>query len=418
MFETLLLNFLFLLVPVVIFLIFFENRPHSYNRKILVVLSAVTMSLCIVMPIRLESGFIFDLRYIPFIIVALYGGYKSVLPLYVVLNIFRFYVGGVGTIHSFLFSTAALILIPLCNKKFVKLDSKGRIIGATVISMLTMGCYLIILSSLLGQLDSQFWVLAVNALTTHGGLMSIIVILIEKIITNIKNRDRIIQSERLNVVSELAASVSHEIRNPLTVTSGFLQLLNKSKTITEQEKGFIELSLLELKRAEKIVSDYLSFAKPQSENMVYSNMSEELEYTKNIIMPYASIHKVEVDFYFNNTLNTSYDRNQIQQCLINLYKNGIEAMIETGGGTLTIEITEKKQQIMIRIKDTGVGMTKDEISRLGKPYYSTKEEGTGLGMLMVYSTINKVRGNIEVHSEKGKGTTFLLTIPTTAPIKS
>nr|WP_249436138.1 ATP-binding protein [Paenibacillus sp. Marseille-Q4541] len=370
------------------------------------------------MPIRLESGFIFDLRYIPFIIVALYGGYKSVLPLYVVLNIFRFYVGGVGTIHSFLFSTAALILIPLCNKKFVKLDSKGRIIGATVISMLTMGCYLIILSSLLGQLDSQFWVLAVNALTTHGGLMSIIVILIEKIITNIKNRDRIIQSERLNVVSELAASVSHEIRNPLTVTSGFLQLLNKSKTITEQEKGFIELSLLELKRAEKIVSDYLSFAKPQSENMVYSNMSEELEYTKNIIMPYASIHKVEVDFYFNNTLNTSYDRNQIQQCLINLYKNGIEAMIETGGGTLTIEITEKKQQIMIRIKDTGVGMTKDEISRLGKPYYSTKEEGTGLGMLMVYSTINKVRGNIEVHSEKGKGTTFLLTIPTTAPIKS
>ncbi|WP_349304953.1 ATP-binding protein [Paenibacillus sp. Marseille-Q4541] len=402
----------------VIFLIFFENRPHSYNRKILVVLSAVTMSLCIVMPIRLESGFIFDLRYIPFIIVALYGGYKSVLPLYVVLNIFRFYVGGVGTIHSFLFSTAALILIPLCNKKFVKLDSKGRIIGATVISMLTMGCYLIILSSLLGQLDSQFWVLAVNALTTHGGLMSIIVILIEKIITNIKNRDRIIQSERLNVVSELAASVSHEIRNPLTVTSGFLQLLNKSKTITEQEKGFIELSLLELKRAEKIVSDYLSFAKPQSENMVYSNMSEELEYTKNIIMPYASIHKVEVDFYFNNTLNTSYDRNQIQQCLINLYKNGIEAMIETGGGTLTIEITEKKQQIMIRIKDTGVGMTKDEISRLGKPYYSTKEEGTGLGMLMVYSTINKVRGNIEVHSEKGKGTTFLLTIPTTAPIKS
>lgn len=81
--------------------------------------------------------------------------------------------------------------------------------------------------------------------------MCINMILIEKIITNIKNRDRIMQSERLNVVSELAASVSHEIRNPLTVTSGFLQLLNKSKTITREEKQYVELSLLELQRAEK-----------------------------------------------------------------------------------------------------------------------------------------------------------------------
>jgi two-component system sporulation sensor kinase B len=213
------------------------------------------------------------------------------------------------------------------------------------------------------------------------------------------------------VVSELAASVSHEIRNPLTVTSGFLQLLNKSTNISPEEKGYVELSLQELNRAEKIVSDYLSFAKPQSGNMVHSNMLAEAEYTKNIIMPFASIHKVGVQFQFSNTLNTSYDKNQIQQCLINLYKNGIEAMKEKEGGTLTIHISENKQNIMISVRDTGVGMTKEEISRLGKPYYSTKEEGTGLGMLMVYSTVNKLKGIIEVESEKGKGTTFLITIP-------
>lgn len=412
MFETLLLNFLFLLFPVVVFLIFFENRAHAYSRKILVLLSAVAMSLCIAMPIKLEFGFIFDLRYIPFIIVALFGGYKNVLPLYVVLNIYRFYVGGDGTIQSFLFSTTILILVPLYSKNFLKLNSKDRVIRASVTAFLTMGLYLITLSFVIGQLDRQFWILTLNALTTHVGVMSVIMILIEKIIINIKNRERIIQSERLNVVSELAASVSHEIRNPLTVTSGFLQLLIKSKTITQKEKGFIELSLQELQRAEKIVSDYLSFAKPQLENMVYSNMSAELEYTKNIIMPYASIHKVEVKFNFNNSLNRSYDRNQIQQCLINLYKNGIEAMKEKGGGTLFIDIWERKKNIMIRIQDTGIGMSKEEISRLGKPYYSTKEEGTGLGMLMVYSTIDKVKGIIDVDSKKGEGTTFILTIPT------
>jgi two-component system sporulation sensor kinase B len=412
LFETLLLNFLFLLFPVLIFLIFFENRAYTFNRKILVVLSAVTMSLCIAKPFKLEIGYIFDLRYVPFIIVALFGGYRNVLPLYFILNIYRFYVGGQGTLQSFIFATSILILVPLYSKKFLRLDSKGRVISATVISFLTMGIYLFTVSLALGTVDHQFWILTLNAFTTYGGVMTIIMILIEKIMANIKNRDRIIQSDRLNVVSELAASVSHEIRNPLTVTSGFLQLLNKSKTISLEEKGYVELSLQELQRAEKIVSDYLSFAKPQSDNMVFSNMKTESEYTKNIIMPYATMHKVEVQFSFNNSLYKSYDRNQIQQCLINLYKNGIEAMREKDGGTLSIDISERRQDIIISIQDTGIGMSKEEITRLGKPYYSTKEEGTGLGMLMVYSTINKVKGVIEVDSEKGKGTTFIITIPT------
>ncbi|WP_256702574.1 ATP-binding protein [Paenibacillus sp. P32E] len=403
---------MFLLFPVLIVVIFFENRVYPYNNKLLVLMSAVTMVLCIAKPIRLEMGYIYDLRYIPFILVALFGGYRNVIPLYVIMNIYRFYVGGAGTLPSFLFSTAVLLLVPYFSKRFIKRSSNRRIFWAAAIATLTMGIYLMILGTMTGKLDKQFWTLTVYALMTHAVVMSIIMILIEQIITNIKNRDRILQSERLNVVSELAASVSHEIRNPLTVTSGFLQLLNKSTSITPEEKEYVQLSLLELNRAEKIVSDYLSFAKPQSDNMVFSNMQAEAEYTKNIIMPYASIHKVEVKFSFDNTLNKSYDKNQIQQCLINLYKNGIEAMRDKDGGILTIDISEKKQNILITIRDTGIGMTKEEISRLGKPYYSTKEEGTGLGMLMAYSTINKVKGNIEVESEKGRGTTFLITIPT------
>ncbi|KHL96264.1 hypothetical protein QW71_08640 [Paenibacillus sp. IHB B 3415] len=411
MLETLLLNFLFMLFPVLIFLIFFENRPHAYNRKILVLLTAITMILCIAKPITLETGFIFDLRYVPFIIAALYGGYKNVLPLYLILNVYRFYIGGEGTIHSFLFSTAVLIVVPLLSSKFIRSKPGTRISWATVIAVLTMGCYLIVLSMVTESLDMQFWMLTFYALTTHAAVMAVLMILLEQIITNLKNRDRIMQSERLNVVSELAASVSHEMRNPLTVTSGFLQLLNKSKTLTPEEKGYIELSLLELNRAEKIISDYLSFAKPQSENMVYSNLQAECEYTKNVIMPYATIHKVAVEFSFNNSLCAHYDRNLMQQCLINLYKNGIEAMKGMEDGVLSIDISERKQNIIISIRDTGIGMTKDEISRLGKPYYSTKEEGTGLGMLMAYSAINKVKGVIEVRSEKGKGTTFEIAIP-------
>jgi len=361
-------------------------------------------------PIKLQIGFIVDLRYIPFLIVALFGGYKYAFPIYIVLNGYRFIIGGDGIIQSMVFSTVIFAIVPLLQKIVVKQNSRKRIASAVIVSFLTTALYLISLIFFLPGLNREFWILTMHTLTTYVVGMITIMVLIEKIISNIKNRESYLHSERLNVISELSASVSHEIRNPLTVTSGFLQLLNKSKTVTKEEKGYIEYSLLELNRAEKIVSDFLAFAKPQSENMIYSNLKDETEYVKNIITPYANMHLVDIQFSFQNTLNFKYDKNQIQQCLINLYKNAIEAMKEKGG-TLYIDVSEHKKGIVLKIKDTGVGMTREEVLRLGSPYYSTKKEGTGLGMLMVYSTINKINGKIEIESEKEKGTTFSISIP-------
>jgi two-component system sporulation sensor kinase B len=214
----------------------------------------------------------------------------------------------------------------------------------------------------------------------------------------------------MHVMSELSASVSHEIRNPLTVTNGFLQLLKDSKTISPDEKIYIDYSLKELERAEKIVSDFLAYGKPQSENMVYSNLKEEVVYVKNILTSYAKMNQVEIDCHFTNTLETKYDKNQMQQCLINLFKNAIEAMKDMGG-TLYIDVSEQEDNIVFLIRDEGIGMTNEEILQLGKPYYSTKKEGTGLGMLMVYGAISKLKGTIDVDSNKGQGTTFTITIP-------
>lgn len=361
-------------------------------------------------PIKLEIGFIFDLRYIPFLIVALYGGYKYTFPLYIVLNVYRFFIGGHGIFQSLIFSSVIFILVPLLSKMFLKQNSKKQILSAVFVSFLTIILYLSSLGLQLPALNKEFWILTINALITYTIAMAIIMILIEQIIANINTRETFLQSERLNVMSDLSASVSHEIRNPLTVTNGFLQLLKKSESLTEEDKRYIEFSLLELNRAEKIVSDFLAFAKPQCKNMIYSNLKDETEYVKNIITPYANLHQVDVQFSFNNTLNIQYDKNQIQQCLINIYKNAIEAMKEKGG-ILSIDVSEQKKDIVIKIKDTGVGMTREEVLQLGRPYYSTKKEGTGLGMLMVYSTINKVNGKIEVESEKGNGTTFIISIP-------
>jgi two-component system, sporulation sensor kinase B len=407
--ETLLLNFLFLLIPVLTFLIFLESKMHYYNKPIIISLTSVSMILCMIFPINLASGFIFDLRYIPFIIIILFMGYKNALILYLILNICRFLIGGDGIVQSFLFSTIIFALVSLFSRKFVRLSPKNRISYAVIFTFLTMSLYFLTLGLQI-PLNREFWSLSFYGLATHVVMMLILMILIEQTISNMKAREAFLHSERLHVLSELTASVAHEIRNPLTVTNGFLQLLNKSDSISATEKNYIEYSLQELKRAEKIVSDFLTFSKPQSENMVYSNLKEETEYAKNILLPYAHMHQVEIQLTFNNSLNKKYDKNQMQQCLINLYKNGIESM-EEDGGILSIDVFQQKNCIMITIKDTGIGMTDEEASRLGKPYYSTKKKGTGLGMLMVYSTIHKLRGHIKVDSKKGKGTSFTITIP-------
>jgi two-component system sporulation sensor kinase B len=408
--ESILLNFLFLLFPVLLFLLFFENRPLTSKKYFLTLMSAITMILCMTFPIRLEAGFIVDLRFIPFLIIALFLGYKYTFVLYIILNVYRFWIGVNGSVQSLLFSTIIFAVVPFLSHRAITLSPKKRITLAVSVSFCTIVLYLVTLIAFIPSLNHEYWQLSAYMLITYTSVMLINMILIEKIMANQNAREAFLQRERFAVISDLSASVSHEIRNPLTVTSGFLQLLRNSKNLGEDDKKYVDYSLLELNRAEKIVSDFLAFAKPQSENMAYSNLREEMVYVINIITPYANMYQVKIDYRFQSSLCFKYDRNQFQQCFINLFKNAIEAM-KGDGGTLTIDVSEQKKAIVIRISDTGVGMSKEEVARLGRPYYSTKKEGTGLGMLMVYSTINKVDGKIRVESEKGKGTSFIITIP-------
>jgi two-component system sporulation sensor kinase B len=180
-------------------------------------------------PIKLEIGFIFDLRYIPFIIVALYGGYQKVIPLFMVLNLYRFVIGGDGIWQSFLFSTAILLVIPFFHRRFLKANTKKRLYMAVSAALFTMILYLTTLSTFFEELTREYWTLATYSLITHVIIISLNVLMIEKVISNINNRESFLHTERLHVMSELSASVSHEIRNPLTVTNGFLQLLKESK---------------------------------------------------------------------------------------------------------------------------------------------------------------------------------------------
>jgi two-component system sporulation sensor kinase B len=244
----------------------------------------------------------------------------------------------------------------------------------------------------------------------HLVTIIIAVSLLEYIEENAALRAQLIQTEKLNVMSELAASVAHEIRNPMTVVRGFVQLLAAPQS-EEKRQLHINLIISELDRALNIISDFLTLAKPEAQKTERLNVTDQLKHVKDLLASYAAMNNVQmVSETAAHDLYIVANRNQFSQCFINLMKNGIEAMPD--GGTLTVRTyLNQKGYVVIEIVDTGIGMDPVELSRLGTPFYSTKEKGTGIGMMVCYRHIEQMNGKIDVQSEKGKGTRFIVQIP-------
>ncbi|WP_335546078.1 HAMP domain-containing sensor histidine kinase [Neobacillus drentensis] len=216
-------------------------------------------------------------------------------------------------------------------------------------------------------------------------------------------------SEKLRVISELTSVFAHEIRNPMQVTRGFLQLLNEPD-LPSKKKEYIQLSIEELDRANEIINDFLTFGKPTVNHLERINVGNQLQRVVNIIQGYSLKHNVAIttDFYEDCWIYANPQK--LNQSLINILKNAVESM--PNGGMVWIRCTPTDDgNIKISIKDQGIGMTKEQIARLGSPFYSLKESGTGLGMMVSYQIVRSFKGKIQVNSAKGMGTEFIILLP-------
>ncbi|WP_327078397.1 HAMP domain-containing sensor histidine kinase [Bacillus sinesaloumensis] len=225
-------------------------------------------------------------------------------------------------------------------------------------------------------------------------------------------RQTIVKSEKLYAVEQMGAAISHEIRNPLTAANGFVQLLMSNNLPRHKQKEYLSIIKEELGAAERVIQDYLTFSKPALETIEILQIKRELQQVLTILKPTANQNSVEIHTNFALIGSMSGDRQKFQQCFINVMKNAIEAM--PGGGQLYVETSYDRSNVTITIRDTGVGMTKEQIDRLGEPYYSTKgSKGTGLGMMVVYSIVKAMNGTIRVTSVIGEGTEFTFQFPST-----
>ncbi|MGM9923274.1 MAG: ATP-binding protein [Bacillus sp. (in: firmicutes)] len=236
----------------------------------------------------------------------------------------------------------------------------------------------------------------------------IMVFLTEFLIENRLLKQRAQESEKMLVVSELAASVAHEVRNPLTVIKGFVELVEQETQ--EKNKTYLKIVLSEINRAEAIITDYLQLAKKTNKTKGIFSVSEMAETVYSVMSTYTHTKGTELFLKKEEDLYIYGDISQVKQVCYNLIKNSVEA-IPHSNGKIEMSCYAEKNNVIIVIKDNGTGMEQHELMRVGEPFYTNKENGTGLGIMVTKGIVQEHNGTICFESKKGAGTKVILKFP-------
>ena len=221
--------------------------------------------------------------------------------------------------------------------------------------------------------------------------------------------EQIKHTERLKITGQLAAAVAHEIRNPLTVVKGFLQLYEKDNTYENSERHY-SLLINELNSAEQVISQFLSIAKPDKDTETeLVNVKGVLQSVTDLLNTYGLLHHNEIVLSVVEDCYIAASTIEFKQLLINIIKNAIEA--SKVGDSVVVIAERNKDLVEIKVTDCGQGMSKEEMESLGTPFYSLKSKGTGLGMMICYNIAAKYKGTIHFDSVKGEGTTVTIRFP-------
>jgi len=216
--------------------------------------------------------------------------------------------------------------------------------------------------------------------------------------------------QTLQMIGEMAASIAHEIKNPMTSLKGFTDLMKM--TATDENKRYLSVIDSEIKRIESIVNEFLNLSKPGEYEMNVFSIGELVDQTIELMQPQALIQNIQI-VYEKNLYQDDFilgNKNKMKQVLINLLKNAIEVM--PAGGNITIQqYVDYYDTVTLTIKDDGTGMSEQQLQNIFLPFYTTKPEGTGLGLPFVVKTIEEHGGKIFATSIVGEGTTFELVFP-------
>ncbi|OZM56900.1 hypothetical protein CIB95_09015 [Lottiidibacillus patelloidae] len=265
-----------------------------------------------------------------------------------------------------------------------------------------------------GYFDGHYYIASLNPVTKNSKVVEVIGIALD--ITKEKEREIHLQNiERLAVVGELAAGIAHEIRNPLTSIKGFTKIVKESVD-SENLKSYLDITLREIDRINTIVSEFMFISKPQEfMNLQLTNLNRVLSNCIAFMEPQANLKSIRITSYFHSEIQTKCDENQLKQVLINILQNAIEATHDSDQDIEVILKETENNKVLIQISDSGVGITEERTKKLFQPFYSTKEKGTGLGLIICKRIIELHQGTIEIKSKSNEGTVVKILLPIDIP---
>lgn len=226
-------------------------------------------------------------------------------------------------------------------------------------------------------------------------------------------QNSLMDSDKLSIVGRLASSITHELRNPLSVINSSVQFCLEKLTLDEPLKKHLEIIQRNVMRANQIIYDLLEFSKPKSFNFQIIPFHEILDEVITMISTKCEHAKVKLEKKYNDNFpEIKADKQKLEQVFMNIILNAIDAMPNGGILTISVKVDAKNHEIVVTFADTGIGIEKENIKKIFEPFFTTKKEkGTGLGLSTAYSIIKEHGGNIKVDSEPGKGAMFIIYLP-------
>jgi len=226
-----------------------------------------------------------------------------------------------------------------------------------------------------------------------------------------ENEQQLIQAEKLTSLGQMAASIAHELNNPLAGVLVYIKLLSKKVAgdtfMKDEALNYLSKMEAEVSRSSKIIRSLLDFARQTKPLLRLVDINQILEQALSLVGHQAQLQNIEVIREFSPSLSkVMADFDQLQQVFTNLTLNAIQAMPD--GGRLTLRSSVIDSEIKVDIQDTGCGIPKENLAKIFTPFFTTKEKGKGigLGLAVVYGIIERHKGKVEVQSKVGKGTTF------------
>lgn len=232
--------------------------------------------------------------------------------------------------------------------------------------------------------------------------------------------EKVARAERFAAIGQISAGIAHEIRNPLASMSGSIQVLKDELRLDDSNRQLMDIVLKETDRLNSIITQFLNYASPSPVRLKPCDINELIKETITLLKNSNDYHhRVEIITAFQEKMIVNVDTEQIKQVFINLCLNSFHAMPEGGNLILSsyycnnkmIKKDNEKQYIKINFTDDGCGMSEDAIDKVFDPFYTTRDNGTGLGLAVVYRIVEKHQGIIDINSREGKGTSIDIMLP-------